>query len=81
MFFFFVLITVLVSYLGYVIGKKIYERKEEFEKLQKADRIRRKVEIAALKGQKVEPDDDDYEGMKNPKDTKKLLTQLETKLV
>jgi len=50
MFFFFVLITFLVSYLGYVIGKRIYERKEEFEKLQKADRIRRKVEIAALRG-------------------------------
>lgn len=50
MFFCFVLITILVSYLGYYIGKVVYERKEEYEKLQKADKIRLKVEIAALKG-------------------------------
>jgi hypothetical protein len=64
--FFFIIITIGVSCLGYVIGKAFYERKEEYEKLQKAERIRRKVEIGALKGEKVTPDNDDEEGMKNP---------------
>ena len=57
--FFFVLITSLVSATGYFIGKHFYERKAEYEKLKNADRLRQKVEIAALKGEKVPDYDDD----------------------
>jgi hypothetical protein len=78
--FFFVLITSLVSAAGYFIGKNFYERKAEYEKLKNADRLRQKVEIAALKGEKV-PDYDDDENMKNTYDNKKLLIELETKFI
>jgi hypothetical protein len=78
--FFFVLITSLVSATGYFIGKHFYERKAEYEKLKNADRLRQKVEIAALKGEKV-PDYDDDENMKNTYDNKKLLIELETKFI
>ena len=66
--------------VNYFIGKHFYERKAEYEKLKNADRLRQKVEIAALKGEKV-PDYDDDENMKNTYETKKLLIELETKFI